>query len=187
MKRRVVSVRLLPILLAVGFMCTGCVTSQIGHQNWGNFSDVVISTKDFETLGMVFTETEFQTNINNSISGDVFTYQALLKKAQELDADAIINVIIDRKTENSTTNLLFGSTSQKKETWYGSALAIKYTIPLTQNHQTVTAFSQQNLTGSSEPDSGTQSNAAPRRNSVWPWVLGALGGLVVGGFIGASL
>jgi hypothetical protein len=58
----------------------------------------------------------------------------LLKEAQALGADAIINVAIDKKIQVTTFP------SNRITTWYGSALAIKYTDTLAQTESvTVTA------------------------------------------------
>ncbi|MDR1279106.1 MAG: hypothetical protein LBK02_10175, partial [Treponema sp.] len=66
--------------------------------------------------------------------GQIFTYQALLKEAQALRADAIINVVIDKKIQISTFP------GSHITTWYGSALAIRYTATLTETGSvTITA------------------------------------------------
>jgi len=112
---------------------TGCgslfSSTQTGEENKGNFGEHTRTpVKDFVSLGLIFTETQLTTS-SAGTSGQVFTYQALLKEAQKLGADAIINVVIDKKSQNSS-----GSTI---ETWYGSALAIKYTETIRQT-ETVT-------------------------------------------------
>jgi len=112
---------------------TGCVTvDSVSGENQGGFGQIVPAAKDFEGKGLVFTEVSFDIDDKGS-RGDVFTYQALLKEAQKLGADAIVNVTIDIKREGSSTERrLFGTKKtlgivSGKETWYGSALAIKYT------------------------------------------------------------
>ena len=128
------------LIVITGVVITGCgSTSQaIGYsyQNNGRFADASIPVKDFQSVGLVFTEIELKSEKvrgRPSITGNIFTYQELLKKANELGADAIINVTIDKKTvgHSATTTSGYGSSlgtdSENTETWYGSALAIKYT------------------------------------------------------------
>ncbi|MDR1802067.1 MAG: hypothetical protein LBQ94_00535 [Treponema sp.] len=71
----------------------------------------VVPLKDFTSLGIVLTE-----NVIRDDQGEVFTYYALLKEAQKLGADTIINVSIGKKKRAGSTD----------ETWYGAATAIKY-------------------------------------------------------------
>ncbi|MDR0877909.1 MAG: hypothetical protein LBN21_07635 [Treponema sp.] len=105
----------------------GCVTTQTTEEHQGNFGEHTrIPVKDFQTLGLVFTETQLAAADNGKDEGQIFTYQALLKEAQALGADAIINVVIDKKIEASS------SPGRYSTTWYGSALAIKYTATLTE-------------------------------------------------------
>jgi len=123
-------------------------------RHWGVFGEVAIfPMKDFETRGLVFTEHVYQPGATNA---DAFTYQALLKEAQKLGADAIINVTIDRQIQtvtkietlsttdtNSSTDTgdsekISTTSTHTQELWYGSALAIKYTsIVVLQNNQSI--------------------------------------------------
>ena len=99
--------------------------------NEGVFGEQIrIPIKDFEPVGLVFTEAQYSVRISdNAFSGDMFTYQALLKEAQRLRADAIINVVIDKRIER----IIEGTNSRRQETWFGSALAIRYTTVLSQD------------------------------------------------------
>lgn len=121
------------LIALIALAAAGCVTTKTVGENQGNFGEHTRTpVKDFASLGLVFTETQLTTSSSGTSQGQIFTYQALLKEAQKLGADAIINVVIDKKTQNT------GNTIQ--ETWYGSALAIKYTNALTQTTTvTVTA------------------------------------------------
>jgi hypothetical protein len=127
---------LLAVMTAAIFSFSGCVFSQgtgivsYDYQNRGTFGEAAaIPVKDFEPRGLVFTEVVFTVDEGKGqISGDVFTFQKLLKEAQKLGADAVINVTIDKRVEKVPSGLK----SLRQETWYGSALAIKYTNALTQ-------------------------------------------------------
>lgn len=96
---------------------TGCPT--ISGENRGNFETINVPAKDFTSLGLIFTE-----NVVENNRGKVFTYNELLKKAKDLGADGIVNVVIDVQYEGTKLMSFF---LNKKETWYGSAMAIKYT------------------------------------------------------------
>jgi len=124
----------------------------------------------------VFTQVEFQNTVDGTIAGDMFTYQALLKEAQKVGADAIINVTIDRHIEIIKTVEIVSSqvkqTETKQETWYGSALAIRYTgaiaqAQLTQGPLTTSGTRERNVNGGSSavPESGENAQQAPSGNA----------------------
>ncbi|GBU26613.1 hypothetical protein R84B8_00123 [Treponema sp. R8-4-B8] len=128
------------IAIACAAVFTGCSSTneaQRNSQNWGAFGDVLVPVKDFESKGIVFTEISFTVNDDGEIKGKTFTYQELLKAAQKVGADAIVNVTIDKVVEKVTKEMGFSKDAEIKETWYGSALAIKYTTALTQSDITV--------------------------------------------------
>jgi hypothetical protein len=118
-----------PLIVSAVFVFTGCLSSAtaVNRDNNGPFGQHFRTpVKDFVTVGFVFTENQFQVEPDGAFSGDIFTYQELLKKAQELGGDAIINVVIEQRYDTESTVL----SSTRKETWYGSALAVKYTDTL---------------------------------------------------------
>ncbi|GHV69070.1 hypothetical protein AGMMS49928_10240 [Spirochaetia bacterium] len=119
------------VLIAfAALVSTGCITTQTTQtkgENQGNFGEHIRTpVKDFQSLGLIFTETRLGAIGGGSDEGQIFTYQALLKEAQTLGADAIINVVIDKKTRVTAVS------DSPIITWYGSALAIKYTSTLTE-------------------------------------------------------
>jgi len=125
------------VLIASVALLTGCgsfgttsSSAEVYFTNGGTFGEnVFIPVKDFEAVGLVFTTTQFTTN-DKTIDGDVFTYQALLKEAEKLGAHAIINIVIDKKFELVTTGANLSAKTWQQQTWYASALAIKYTETL---------------------------------------------------------
>ncbi|MCL2600983.1 MAG: hypothetical protein FWD88_07365 [Treponema sp.] len=134
MKNRILVLGTLVVM--AGIATTGCAGTpamemvEMGHQSFGFFGEaVMMPVKDFETLGLVFTESVF-INDRGRLRGEVFTYQALLREAHALGADAIINVVIDRRSERigrvGPAGDRTGRTT-RRETWRGSALAIRYT------------------------------------------------------------
>jgi hypothetical protein len=151
MKSKTSLLRAIIAIACAAVFVTGCVTpmaTQSTNQSWGAFGEVLVPVKDFESKGLIFTEVQFTLKTDSgTIDGKVFTYQALLKEAQKVGADAIVNVTIDRMTENVTTGTAF-SAGTFKETWYGSALAIKYTGALTQSQIIVSPAREHSIGGS---------------------------------------
>ncbi|MDR1576408.1 MAG: hypothetical protein LBS37_10425 [Treponema sp.] len=139
MKNKLFFLGKIAVITGLIFSFSGCSsipqqqnTAAVSYQNWGAFGEaVLIPVKDFESRGLVFTEVTFTINDKGQIQGETFTYQALLKKAQEAGGEAIINVTIDK----AVSNVSEGLRTSKQETWYGSALAIKYTDAILQENQ----------------------------------------------------
>jgi len=141
MKNKVSVWVLFALTIFAALAVTGCVTTtQTGKENSGHFGEHTRTpVKDFVSLGLIFTETQLTTS-STGTSGQIFTYQALLMEAHKLGADAIINVVIDKKSQKSSNAARESSTI---ETWYGSALAIKYTETIRQT-ETVTVTTGNN-------------------------------------------
>ena len=144
------------IILVIGaaLLISSCTTTKTAHEknidlSYGHAGNVfgqqvITAAKDFSTLGLIFTEQTFKINVKDSFNGETFTYQALLKEANALGGDGIINVVIDHRIivetegETTTTTSMFGGApvverngnAVRTEVWYGSALAIKYTTTL---------------------------------------------------------
>jgi hypothetical protein len=106
----------IPLVFAIAL--AGCATS-VKENFSGKSENITVGAKDFTAVGLVFVET-----VVTDGNGEKITYDALMKAAGEKDADAIVNVAIDVKREGiKILRFLFNPV----ETWYGSALAIKYT------------------------------------------------------------
>ena len=130
---------ILVIVLAFGLFSVACTTTGAslsgGADPQSSFVNVNIAGQSFSPVGLVFAETEIETvrrRDSRTVSGEVLTYQELLRQAHALGAHAIINVTIERVIEyNSTrTRFLFFTLADigtTRETWKGSALAIVYT------------------------------------------------------------
>jgi len=136
---------LFTLAVFAALLVTGCVTTTSREStNAKNFGEHIRTpVKDFVTVGLVFTENQLIEGVRGSNNDQVFTYQALLKEAESLGADAIINVVIDKKVQ--VVRKLFSTRSTT--TWYGSALAIKYTDTLTETGSvTITADGKTTVT-----------------------------------------
>jgi hypothetical protein len=182
MKNKTLNLMALVVAECADVSATGCVsmtessaTSKTNNiQNWGAFGEVVIPVKDFESKGLVFTQVEFQTEGNGDIKGKIFTYYELLKEAQKVGADAIVNVTIDRHIEN-TKQVEYSEyqskvTETKKEIWYGSALAIRYTNALPQAQQPQVPLKERNFyngvsTSNQQPGQAPAGNAPAQNTS----------------------
>ena len=58
----------------------------------------IVPIKDFETQGLIFVESSATYDLNgNIIDGSEITYDMLMREAQKLGADAIINLKIDER------------------------------------------------------------------------------------------
>ena len=113
------------------FACAGSkkttvATSSRGSLVTGEFEYAQISVKDFEPVQLVFAEVT-----GDSQSGAFMTYDALLKEAARVGAHAIINVVIEDVVTCAGTSRFNAAC---ETTRYGSALAIRYTKPLTYGH-----------------------------------------------------
>ena len=136
------------------------IAAGVRYENIGNFGEMLLlPVKDFASLGLVFTEVQFtvsQSANNVEFLGNVMTYQALLKEAHALGADAIINVVIDRLDKTTISGTGTSRQETTEITWYGSALAIRYTNVLTQDITLSNApGSDASADSSSQADSGT--------------------------------
>ena len=138
--KKLIGLGLLAFIICAAFLTAGCyswpVTESAGInginvEHSAAFGTARVPAKDFESLGLVFTEFQLVTSKSgggyystpDTAEGEVFIYQALLKEAHKLGADAIINVIIDKVTKSEER----GQNTVTEYTWYGTALAIKYT------------------------------------------------------------
>jgi len=118
------------VVLGLGIVLAGCATAaSVNIENHGRFGEQIrVPAKDFESRGLVFAEFQHEVISGRGvINGETFTFQALLREAQLLGADAIINVVIDKRIDRVTT----GQITTVREIWSGSALAISYTDTLT--------------------------------------------------------
>jgi len=118
MKNLVKLVGIIALVTIIGFSMAGCASSDKFKEPISGFTyNIAIPAKDIQIIGIVRVETKVDTNGN----GELLTYDALLKAAERAGGNGIANIMIDRLQEYDSTAM--NSTT----TWYGSALAIKYT------------------------------------------------------------
>ncbi len=101
----------------------------------GGYADINPYTlRDFEVKGIVFVESKVNIDVNGERTGSEITNYMLMKEAQKLGADDIINVKIDEKEESkvvdtydSKLNFLKRKYKKTSYMYQATALAIKYT------------------------------------------------------------
>jgi hypothetical protein len=110
---------IIALVAVVMLSLVGC-TSTLKKMEAGATYNLGMAAKDVDVLGIVRVETKVKGD-----DGERITYDALLREAEKLGGNGIANVMIDKKTETFKFFFIIPVTSSV--TWYGSALAIKYT------------------------------------------------------------
>ena len=120
--------------------CSTTVDKTTAKQGWSNYTDIY--AKDFNSAGIVFVESEITETIGflgltHETKGSSVTYKALMKEAQKLGADDVINVRIDQQRLGSKTifTKIFGGSVTTK--YMGTGLAVKYKDANTANLQEI--------------------------------------------------
>jgi hypothetical protein len=153
MKKKIVFVLGIAVFL---LLVTGCATSIKEGYSGTTWNIGVPAAKNIEIIGLV----HYEGYVDRGL-GEKMTYDALLKEAERLGGNGIVNIMIDVKTEGIRFfNWLF----DRKETWYGSALAIKY---LNENLSEVTETVDENgetTTRTNTPRSINESGLSSNRS-----------------------
>jgi hypothetical protein len=119
MKRAIVVLAVM--VLAVLLM--GCTTS-LKSAHTGRAADISITAKDFEVIGLVYHETVVEKGFFTRENGEMLTYIAMLREAERIGGNGIVNIMIDKRSQGT---YFFFMPIAVRETWFGSALAIRYT------------------------------------------------------------
>jgi len=157
---------ILTLITLIAFAATGCFSSPpSAHtygENKGKFGELTRTpAKDFVSMGLVFSEASLTNPSSKNNPGQIFMYQALLQEAKKVGADAIINVVIDKKTQITEND--------KTETWYGSALAIKYTDTLRQTISVTIDNKTTQTTSVIFNEDANSAGAASGRQNIFPF------------------
>lgn len=132
------------IVIVGGVFLGGCMSNVKEAQRTytsaqqGALSYAAIAVKDFETKGMIFVESTVTIDAAGERTGSEITYQMLMKEAEKLGADDVINVRIDEvindKAEDTYKTDINGDEAfesrkliSRNYVYQASALAIKYT------------------------------------------------------------
>lgn len=139
------SVVLAVTLVAVMSLCAcSSATKKGGSRTYtsteaGKISTAQIAVKDYDVKGMIFVESKVTTDIAGARNGSGITYEMLMKEADKLGADDVINVRIDVVESDKHNDVYNKNQVTGDETFVGreltsreyvykaSALAIKYT------------------------------------------------------------
>ena len=135
---RTATLLLVLIVALTGFLFSACASmssSSSKHSSTlvaGTYDTIHVPTySEYEILSLIFVTTEEYADIDVPY----LTYLALLKKAQELGGHDIINVSIEESKNCTKTTNGVGPYSKNdtvcKIKRYASALAIRYTKPIT--------------------------------------------------------
>jgi len=109
----------------IGFSMTGCTTTTSSRKEpiYGVTYNIAIPAKNIQIVGIVRVEKKVDTYGN----GELITYDALLKEAEAVGGNGIVNIMIDRLEKITSTTTTDITSTVTNMTWYGSALAIKFT------------------------------------------------------------
>ncbi|MCL2138087.1 MAG: hypothetical protein FWH41_00975, partial [Treponema sp.] len=128
-------------LLAITFFLNGCTTtsnrpSSIVNPDVnytlpraGSANNAALAVKDYLTLGIFWVSSTETIDGDGNRTGSQITYEMLMREAQKLDADDIINIRIDVKQIHEFVRSSDFSSIISKTTYIytANALAIKYT------------------------------------------------------------
>jgi hypothetical protein len=110
---------IIALIAVIMLPLVGC-TSTMKKMEAGATYNLGMVAKDVDVLGIVRVETKAKGG-----NGEKVTYDALLREAEKIGGNGIANVMIDKKVETFRFFFIIPITSSV--TWYGSAMAIKYT------------------------------------------------------------
>jgi len=122
------------IILTVCIFCifmAGCASAAATNEpnSFGNVEQITLVQKDFIVMGIIYLESTATLNANGAvISGSKITYEMLMKKAEEFDADDIANLRINETVSSAvvTDPVSGAATARNRVTYNATALAIKY-------------------------------------------------------------
>ena len=126
------------------------VTKNYEQIKEGDYAKVLPYTlRDYVIKGVIFVESKVTIDVNGERTGSEITNYMLMKEAQKLGADDIINVRIDEREEskvvdNYDKNAKFIDREYKKRSYVyqAKALAIKYTNAIYGDKATVESKSE---------------------------------------------
>ena len=125
------------VLISLMFLfVVGCTTTERSmrstfesHES-GSYNNIAIPIKDFIVKGPIYVESIVTIEPNGVKNGSEITSYMLMKEAEKLDADDVVNVKID-KVENVQKSIVVQRNMEKTVrvktiTYKATALAIKY-------------------------------------------------------------
>jgi len=128
--------KLLVLIILAGFFATSCMTTNpsvnFNYPQSGRLNSVAIAAKDFSSLGIIFVKSTEIIDSDGNHTGSKITNEMLMREAQRLNADDVINVKID---VNQVQEIVKGYSgvdiTRITYNYTVSALAIRYTTAIT--------------------------------------------------------
>jgi uncharacterized protein YbjQ (UPF0145 family) len=115
----------------IGFSAASCATYPVvdhGYPEAGGSRSANIVIKDYQPLGIIFVKSTEVIDSKGNHSGSKITYEMLMREAQKLGADDVINVRIDvNEVEEFITDNPFAVVTKTTYNYTATALAVKYT------------------------------------------------------------
>jgi uncharacterized protein YbjQ (UPF0145 family) len=124
------------LLFWLSFFFTSCTTTTLPVVDYtyphnGTTNNAGIVVKDYESLGIIFIKSTETIDSKGNHSGSKITYEMLMKEAQKLNGDDVINIKIDvNQIEKRSTDKYGYSSTETTYNYTASALVIKYTNPV---------------------------------------------------------
>ena len=120
MKNTIRTIGIIMGIMVIAFAAVGCKTTTFTEAQSGRVYNVAFGAKNIDILNVVYVETK----VDKKGNGAKITYDALLKEAVKAGGNGIANIMIDKKVTQTGFSKFI---KDREETWYGSALAIRYT------------------------------------------------------------
>jgi len=122
--------KFLGLVILVVFVFSSCVTPPVvnhSYPQFGSSGNATLAVKDFAPVGLIFvTSSETIDSLGNH-RGSKITYEMLMREAQKLDANDVINIKIDVNQVVEVTNAAGFEVVKTTFNYTASALAIRYT------------------------------------------------------------
>jgi hypothetical protein len=130
--KKLLGLLIVPALLFASCASTSYSKFDYAYPQSGNINNAApIPVKDYETLGIIFVESTEVIDGNGIHTGSKITHALLMREAEKLGADDVINLRIDvqeiKEFVSVSGNNLGGKALQTTYKYTATALAIKYT------------------------------------------------------------
>jgi uncharacterized protein YbjQ (UPF0145 family) len=129
--------KLLGLLIASALLFASCASTSYSKFDYaypqsGNINDAAtVPVKDYQPRGIIFVESTEVIDGNGTHTGSKITHALLMREAEKLGADDVINLRIDvqeiKEVISVSGNNLGGRALQTTYKYTATALAIKYT------------------------------------------------------------
>lgn len=176
--------KLIIIITIFVLFFSSCVTNSVKDFSYPLdgilYNAGVIAAKDFVTLGIIFVNTEEKIDSQGNHTGSKITYEMLMREADKLGADDIINIRID---VNQKEEIQKDSYSTEKTiityTYTATGLAIKYTDAINSDSDNAAKNSDKKIDLLKTTDNVSTKNSGSKTGLIIGGIF--LTGMIVGG------